>query len=189
MNLTLEAIGITKEELQSRVVEQIAQELLTIEAVDEDGDPFREQSKFAKGISELVRERINDHVAKIAEAHVLPRVGELVDNIVLQETNKWGEKRGAPMTLIEYLTSRAEAYLREEVSYDGKSKGHDSYSWKGTQTRIAYLVHQHFHYAIEQAMGQAVKSANSVIVGGIQETVRLKLGEIAAALKVEVKSK
>ena len=68
-------------------------------------------------------------------------------------------------------------------------KGDNSYNWSAKQTRIVHLVHQHLQYSIENAMKEALKIANSAIVGGIEGAVKLKLAEVAAALKIDVKTR
>ncbi len=190
MELSLAALGITQEDLQQRVVDQIVAQVMSTEYSDEDGEAVFRTSEFAKGLDAAVKERINAQVAKIAEQHVLPKVGEFVESICLQETNKWGEKTGRKMTLTEYMAERADAYLREQVNFDGKSKTEgDSYSWRGTQTRITHLVHQHLHYDVERAIKEGLTNANKVIGDGIRQTVALKLAEVSNALKIEVKTK
>lgn len=93
------------------------------------------------------------------------------------------------MSFLEYLVDRAEAYLTEKVSFDGKTKAESrGYSWNGTQTRLSYLVDRHLHYSIEKAMKNALANANKAIVQGLEDTVKLKLGEIQKSLKVTVKT-
>ena len=185
--LTLESLGLTREEISERVVEKIADQLLRASALDEDGEEGSAPSAFAKALQRKVTERVNAAVEEIAGRHVLPNVAAYVETLCLQETNKWGEKVGKPVTFTEYLVQRAEAYLREEVNYAGKTRGEDSYSWTKASTRVAHLVHEHLKYSIEAAMKEALKSANSKIVGGIEEAVKIKLAEVAASLKVETK--
>jgi hypothetical protein len=186
----LAALGLSQEELQERVIERATARLFEVTDIDEDGDEFTSKSPFAGRLEKAVRTAIDNKVAELAEAHVLPLTGNLVESIVLQQTTKWGEKVGKPMTIVEYMTARAEEYLREEVSYDGKAKSaSDSYSWKSHGSRVSFLVHQHLHSRIEEAMKAAVKNANDVIVGGLEATVKQKLGEIAASLKVTVAPK
>jgi hypothetical protein len=190
MSIDLEALGITKEELQARVIERAVQRIFETTSLDEDGDEFVESSAFAGRLEKAVKAAIDNKVADLAEKHVLPLTASVIENLTLQQTNRWGEKTGAPVTFIEYLIQRAEHYLREDVNYEGKSKDEaGSYSWNKSQTRLTYLVNQHLHYSIDTAMKQAIANANAVIVGGIQETVKIKLGEIAQQLKVEVKTR
>ena len=141
-------------------------------------------STFKRKLSDAVKQRVDAKINEIAEVHILPKVSELVENITIQETNKWGEKKGEPVSFIEYMTQRADAYLREDVDYEGKSKAESSsYSWSKSQTRITQLVHKHLHYTIEAAMKAAMQNANSAIVEGIQATVKIKLEELARSLK------
>ncbi len=189
MSFDLESLGITKEELQQRVIDRAVERIFETTGIDEDGDDFIETSPFAGRLEKAVKAAIDDRVAEIAEKHVLPITGDLVENIVLQATNKWGEKTGQPVTFREYMIARAENYLTEQVDYQGKTKGEaGGFSWNASQTRITHLVHQHFQYSIHTAMTEAVKSANDKIAEGIQEAVKVKLGEITQKLKVEVKA-
>jgi hypothetical protein len=188
MSLDIESLGFTKEELQERVIDRICKDLLQSIEYDEDGGEYPTSSQFKDAIDRRVKERIEENINAIAEKHVLPNVSNYIENLSLQETTKWGEKRGEPVTFLEYLAQRAEAYMQEKVSYDGKSKGEaGGYSWSGTQTRLTYLVEKHLHYSIETAMKNALAIANSAIATGIQETVKLKLAEVSQALKVNVK--
>lgn len=184
-----QALGFTQEELQERVVQRIADSLLNSEHGDDEGRGYRTDSEFKKKLDEKIREGIDAAVVRVADAHVLPNVIALVEGAVLQETNKWGEKRGEPKTFIEYLTERADAYIREPVDYQGKPKSGDSYNWRANGTRIAYMIDQHLQYQISTAMEGAVKSANESIKGGILEAVKIALGQIQAGLKLSVEVK
>ncbi len=113
----------------------------------------------------------------------------MVENLTIQQTNQWGEKRGESMTFIEYLTQRADHWLREEVSYDGKAKSQSDYNWRKNGTRVEHMVNSHLQYAVSTAMKNAVDAANKTIIGGLEQAVKIKLGEIAVQLKTEVKSK
>ncbi len=189
MELNLESLGITKEEIQERVISRICETILTSMNMDEDGEEYAESSQFKKTVEQKCREHINATISKIAEQHILPNVSTFIETLALQETNSWGEKIGKPLTFIEYLASRADAYLRETVSSEGKSKGEDSYSWTGRQPRLTYLVHKHLQYSIDTAMKSAVDQVNAAIVPALTETVKLKLGEISANLKTTVTTK
>ena len=186
MTINLKDLGITKKELQDRVVNQICNDLMLEIAYDEDGE-YNVNSPIAIELRGIIKQGINDKVKAIADKHILPNVNQYIENLTLQATNKWGESTGQSLTFIEYLVQQAEAYLTEKVNYAGKSQSEcDSYSFKGTQTRLTHIVHQYLHDEIENAMKQAVKNANDVITQGIQETVKIKLAEISEKLKVAV---
>jgi len=185
--MNIKELGLTQEQLRELVVERLCDQFMRGRE-DDEGNVY--QSKLAEQIEKKVAERIVAEIDKIAKKHVLPNVAKYIEALCLQETNKWGEAKKEKITFVEYLVKKAEEYLREEVNFEGKSKSQsDSYNWKSTQTRIAHLVHQHLQYNIENAMKEAVKNANAVIVGGLEETVKIKLAEIANQLKVEVKTK
>lgn len=186
--ITLESLGLSQDTLAQKLVDRIAENLLTNLGYDEDGSEWRGDSPFAKKLDKLVKDRLDQIVNEMAEKHVLPKVNELVENMVLQETNKWGEKRGKPVTFKEYLVQRAEAWMVEQVNYDGKPKGSYSYSWTAASTRVGHMIHKHLHYEIERAMKEAMASANSAIAKGLYEAVRIQINAVAAKLKVEVKS-
>jgi hypothetical protein len=190
MNITLDSLGISKEAIEQKLIEHLAQELLTeIEYDYDDDSEYRARSQLAKKLDALVKQHIDATINALAKKHILPNVAGYIENMTLQTTNQWGEKKGSPVTFIEYLTQRAEDYMQEKVSFDGKSKAESSgYSWNGTQTRITHLVHQHLHYSIETAMKQALQIATSGIATGLQETVKTKLAEVSQKLKVEVKT-
>ena len=188
-DLTLESLGFTKEELQQRVINQLCEQFTTTVGYNQDDGSYPVETDFAKQIEKLVKNRIDETINAIAEKHVLPNVTQYVENLTLQETNKWGEKKGGKVTFIEYLIHRAEAYMQEQVDHNGKGKSESGgYSWSGVQTRITYLVHEHLRYSIDTAMKQAMKEATGQIARGIHETVRMQLNEISAKLKVEVKT-
>jgi hypothetical protein len=189
MEITLEALGFTKDELQERVIERLCRQIMSGVSLDEDGEEWETDSTFARKLNERVKEQVDASINAIAEKHILPNVAQFIEGLALQETNKWGEKKGAQVTFVEYLIQRAEHYMNEQVDFQGRAKGQDSYSWKGTQTRLTHLVHEHLHYSIETAMKQALNIANGAITKGIQETVRIKLDEVAKALKLECKTR
>lgn len=190
MSLDIEALGFTKEELQDRVVERLCEMFLTTRGVDPFNDETEMPTQMRVQIEARVKQEISDRINAIAEAHVLPNVRAYIEELTLQQTSQWGEKKGEPLTFTEYLVDRAKAYMLEKVDYNGKGKDEaGGYSWTGTQTRITHLVHQHLHYSIETAMKDALKTATGALAIGLHETCRVKLNEIAAGMKVAVTTK
>jgi len=190
VDANLEAmLGFTKEELRDRVVDRLCAQLMESSACDEDGEPITRASTFAREIQTHVKKRVDASIAALAEAHVLPNVSQYVENLVLTETNGWGEKRGKSVTFIEYLVERAEHYLLEKVDSEGRNEDErrrGGYSGRGEQTRITQLVDNHLRWSIKTAMEDALKIANGAIATGIAETVKLKLAEVVAGLQTTV---
>lgn len=188
--LTLESLGLDQDKLADKLVDRLAQNMLTSIGYDEDGDDWFGTSPFAKKLNDMVKARLDRVVSELADKHVLPRVNEMVEGLVLQQTNQWGEKVGKTVTFIEYLTQRADMWMREEVNYEGKVKGENgSFSWNKKGTRVEFLIDKHLQYNIERAMLAAVGEAHKSITEGLKEAVNIKLGQIAVQLKTEVKAK
>ncbi len=176
--MDLAELGLTREELQQRVVDTICNKLLAVGSSD---------TVFAEELETLVKEQITSSVCAVAEKHLVPGISERIENICLQATTAWGEKKGEPLSFTQYLLERADAYLLEPVDYGGKTKAEArGLSWNKDQTRITYMIHRHLHCFIEAAMKEVLKKANTTIVEGIEKTVKIKLKEVANALKITV---
>lgn len=186
--MNLEELGFTKEELQNRVVDQICDQLLTSKSFDEDGDETEMQSTLHRKLNEIIKKRVDEKIEELGAKHVLPRVSEMVENITIQKTNGWGEAKEAPISFIEYLIRRAEAYMVEKVDHNGRGKGEgDSYNWSGSNTRVAYLFEKHLQYNIEEAMKKSLSEINSTIAKGLYEACRLKINEAAQGFTIAFK--
>ena len=186
MEFTCEQLGISKEELQTRVVEGICEKILYSKVYDEDGEWY-DNSEINKQLQNAIAERIDSYVSAIGEKHILPRIDSLTEDFVLQKTNQWGEKVGNPKTFIEYMVDRAENFIKEPVNYKGKTKDQDSYSWSKNGTRIEYLINSNLQYSISCAVKQMLNDANRNIVGGIEEAIKIKLKEVQQKLKITAK--
>jgi hypothetical protein len=187
---TLELMGMTRDELVGRVVKQITHDMLrAYYDDDEDSSSYARASEFHAALQKQIKEGIDREVALLAEKHVTPKVAEAIENMTLQETSKWGEKKGEPLSFIEYMVARAEAYMRESVDSSGKSKEESSsgYSFKGKQSRLSYMINSQLHRRIEDAVKAILANANASLLDGIQATVKAKLIEVSEAIKVTVK--
>jgi len=190
MELTLESLGIEQEELLNRVVERLTERAMHInicdESDEEDGYNYTDGSKFAQALQAAVIARVDKAIEHIIETHIIPNAEQHIESVVLQKTNKWGEKQGEAKTFVEYITSRAEGYMTELVDREGKTKPEQSgYSnSKLDQTRITYMINRHLHSSIEQAMKDAFKNSMSTMVKALEETAKMKLESIAKTFKV-----
>ena len=191
MAINLEELGFSQEELQNRVVDRIANDLLSSYSYNPNDDrEYKIESQFKQSIEKKIVDQINSTISALAEKYVLPNVAQYIEDLTLTQTNQWGEKKGNPVTFIEYLVQRAQDYMQEKVNFEGKSKIEcGSYSFSPTQTRITHLIEKHLHFSIETAMKDALKVATGEIARGIHETARVKLNEIASSIKVDVKTK
>lgn len=172
-------LGLTQEELRDQVIDRAAH-MLRDDTYDNVSGELRR--KFA----DLVRLDLDALVRSYADEKILPLIKDRVQDLVLQSTNGWGEKTGEPVTFVEYMIKRAEAWITDKVDYNGKKP---EYSSTGVQTRIAWMVESHLHHQIKTAMETALKDANTAIAKGLYETVRLKLNEVLASIKIGVTTK
>lgn len=181
----LQTIGLTSDELQARVVDKLADQLGAY--IDGEGLLAQAEARIRK----QVKPRIDAAVTAVADAQLTPHIDELIASVTLQETNKWGEKRGESLTFVEYITHRAKCYMIEEVDHDGRSQleARDrGNSWRKTQTRIAHAVDKYLRYQIERAMKKILADANSTLAKGLGDAVQIKLAELAKAVTVNVKT-
>lgn len=187
--ITFEALGITKEELTEKLIDRLVEDFKTEIVWDEDGRAHGRASDISKKITQKIAEQIQASVQRLGDTHVVPRMNELIEGLVIQRTNEWGEKTGAPVSFIEYLIKCAENYMVDPVDSSGKTKEEaGGYSWRKSTTRITHLVNSHLKYSIETAMKQALANANSQIVGGLEAAVKHALGEVQKKLSVSVKT-
>jgi len=188
MEFTCEQLGISKEELQNRVVEGICEKILYSKVYDEDGE-WDDNSEINKQLQKAIAKRINENVSAIGEKHILPRIDSMIEGLVLQKTNQWGEKVGAPKTFVEYMVDRAENFIREPVNHLGKTKEQDTYSsWSQSGTRIEYLINSHLQYSITVAVKNMLNDANKNITEGMEAAIKIKLGELQKRLKISAKA-
>lgn len=187
--ITLESLGLTTDELVERVVTKLANNYLSEYEEDEEGERSRFRYTVHQKLQKRIADTVNDAVNRIASESIDGKVEELIRSLTLQKTNDWGEKTGQPVTFVEYLVSRADAWLREGVDVFGKAKGDDLYnsSWRATTTRIAHLIDKHLQYEIDRFAKEALTKANASIANGITEAVKTSLGNVMAGITVQVK--
>ena len=185
MAINLEELGISKADLQQRVIDQLCEILLGDKYLNEDNaecaDHFREE------LNKHIRTRIDKVIYELAEKYVLPNINKQIENVVIQETNNWGEKKDSKAVgFTEYMVHRIDAYLKEDVDRDGKSKGDaNGYSWHKETNRITHCVGKHLQSTIDRAMISSVKEINDSINGGLENAVKDALNRI----KVTVSTK
>ena len=177
-------LGISQEELREQVIERAAEKIA--DSLSERG----EDTEALRKIRDSFQKELDKVVAETIEKEVLPIIKNGVQSLMLQETSKWGEKRGAALSFTEYCIMASERYLAEPVNFQGKSKSEaNGYSWTGTQSRLTSLVHEHIHYGIETAMQRVFGDAKSILAKSLSDTCKLKLVEISESLKVGVTTK
>lgn len=182
----IEMLGLSQEELQTRVVERIADDLLYSKSTDEDGQDHAFTSKIVNELRKLIEKTVGERVEAYGKEHVEPAVIKFIEDMTIQPTNSYGEKKAPAMTFKEFMVKKAEEFVNEKVDFQGKAKGSSDYGWSGTQTRLASMMHHHLHYNIENAVKQAINSVNESVGQAIADTAKMKLDEIVKKLHIAV---
>ena len=178
MDLKLTDLGISEAELREQLLERATQGIVDAFVHDE------EINSVFKGIVEEAA----DASAERASAEVIgPLFDTGIESVILQQTTRWGDAVGEPVTFREYLVQRAEGYLVERVDFEGKTeKESRHHQFKASQTRIAYMIDQHLQYHITTMMKDAMGQVNAALAEGVAEAVKIKIGEVADSLKLTV---
>lgn len=176
---TLKELGIDREELIERVVDRCMHDLRGGNpqgGYDEDDWSETLWSKIQRRADKLIAAA----VTKVADQEISPRLEEMITKVVLHKTNQWGEKRGEPVTFIEYLVQSAEAYLNEEVTFDGKKPDYIS---RGKTTRLIFAIDRHLHYAIDRVVKEGLVDLNKAVTDGVAKTIEMSLKQVMGAVK------
>lgn len=189
MELTCEHLGITPDDIADRVAGKIASTMLAKvvpDYDDETGAAFDTDKPTA--FAEMVRKRVARKVEQAVDAIADKRIGENIagrlEEIRFPQTNGYGEKKGEPLTLLEFIDRRVNTYLTERVDYQGRT----GYSASQVdRTRVVWMLEQFLAERMKEHFSKALANANQQIVDGIAQTMKDKLAEVAAKLSVQVK--
>lgn len=183
MGVDLEALGIDRATIEQRAVDEVVERILHGEA---GGDT---PPRLASAVNAKIEAAIAQRVDKVAVEQIEPRIAAMIDNWVFRPTSKYGEPKGEPKTLAEFIEERAQGWLLDEVNYEGKSRNEDRFSssWsRSGVTRGAYLIEKHIKHKIEAALKPAVDAAHGMVIEAINATIRNQLAEVSEKLKAEL---
>ena len=184
---TLESLGLHIELLGDRIVNQCVEALLRSTGFDpETEQEIRYESRFKREIDTRIQKAVDSKIAALAEEHLLPRVGEMIESANLQQTNNYGEPKGKPMTFIEYIVARAEAYMSEPVNWKLKTRQEESYNWSNEGPRLVVLMKLHIKDTLDREAKAAVSDVNKVIAKNITQAAKDAIASAADSLKVSV---
>jgi hypothetical protein len=181
-SIDLASLGFTKEELQERVVARIADDILTSSGFDDDGEPVAMASGFKKQVAALVTNRVDDAVATLCKQVVDENFADYLSRVQLQRTTHWGEKKGDPMSFVDFITHRAHEYLNEQVDREGKPKN-DSY-FRPETTRAMWLTNAAVHKNIIDVMNQCLTGHNNTVGEAIAIAVKTAIDNVKTSFKV-----
>jgi len=185
---TLELLGISKEILISKVVDNCVEALLYGNDFDEDGTETRYVSKFKLEIEKKIQKIVDDKITEIANVYIVPKIGEMVESANLQITNGFGEPIGPRKTFIEYIADRASNYMSEKVNCNGISKAESDrpYDWRESGPRITVLMQMYIKEVLEQTARNSMKDVNSIMVKAIRQSAIDAVSAVAKDFKISI---
>lgn len=190
---TLKSLGLDIETLGDRIVDQAVDALLNSTGFNPETETeTRYISKFQREIDARIKDAVDAKISALAELHIVPRVGELIEKANMTRTNTFGEKTSPPMTFKEYLAYRADEYMTEDVDRDGDSKrdlesrGASTYNWKKRGPRLTILMSLHIKDELERATKAAVTDVNKALAESLQKAATDAIKATADNLKVDI---
>lgn len=190
---TLESLGLNVAELGERIVDQAVGALLNATGFNPDTEEeTRYETRFKREIESRIQKTVDSKIAALAEEHLLPRIGEMIETANLQKTNTYGEPKGPPMTFIEYIAACAETYMFDDVDYHGKSKaelaakGNSTYDFRSAGPRLTVLMKSYIQDTLDKAAKAAVSDVNKVIAANIEKAAKDAIKNASSAIKVAV---
>lgn len=171
----LQALGMDPATIRDQVIDAIVARVM--------GDGEYYKSELAK----QVQKQVDAHAAAYFKKVIGPITKEMVEKVDFPETNRYGEPKGARLTLREHLAKRAETYLSEPVDSNGKAAWERGSSYDMKHTRLVHLVRDHFRYTMQGLVEKLMTEANRQLAGGIEGSVKLTLESILKNFKVTTK--
>lgn len=128
MSGLLEQLGISNEELVNRLIQKLADEILSDTVCD----------CIEQRLDNQQNKAINEAVEKIISEKVIPFVESGVESAMVKVPSVGDEF--VQLTISELAHNRANAFLNEDVDRIGKPRAKDSWNWGSVGTRLEYLI-------------------------------------------------
>lgn len=183
-SVNLESLGFTVEELQARVVNNLVDRLLS-------GHTFGEGSPVHRQFQNVIKTAIDVKLDTLFETQILPHISSQVDELIIQKTNEWGEKKGAPVTFLEYLVERADLFINEPVDSRGRTRAqcaasHDSFSEVRGSNRLINAVETKLNSHLQACVQAVVKDATDKVGVAMGDLLKTTLKNAQDNIKVNI---
>ena len=184
MNFDLASIGLTQEDLQARVVEAIADGLRLSQFADDEGNVCGRPREM---LDAKVKNAIDAAIAIYADKVLTPTITGNIAAMTITPTNGYGEKKGPPLTITEYVAKAASEYLHEQVNEKGQGRGQDSYNWTAKSSRAFWLINAAVQQNVHQQINDALAAVNTEVAAAVSEAVKAQIGKIQNAFIAKTK--
>ena len=175
MEITLEQLGLSKEEITDRAVEECIRQLLRRTIADEDGEPIHIASEFTQEIEKRVSDRLDKAFDKLVSTTLLGNAEEYLRAFEFQPTDNYGREKGEKVGLMEYLVKRCDLYMTERVDYFGKDKSQGDYNWRGKQPRIVWVIDKIIESRLEGEIKRSITKIKETLGKGLSEMLQESL--------------
>lgn len=189
MQFDLQALGLSVEEIQQRVIDGIVEQICTDKMEDENGDLVYVTSHFKQRITDVVLKRVDEQIERIVSPILEPQVDHWLESVRIQQTNTYGQPKTEPETLLEYSIRSLNEYCYTGVDWQGRTAeqrrkaGSSNWSERSETNRITFMIDQKLSKFMEEQMKDALKSANEAITGGLAAAVKFELQKLTAKIK------
>lgn len=189
MDITLESLGLSVNDMQDRLVQAMIDRFLTSVTHDEDGEPVVIASRFKEAVNKAITDRVDAKVDAMLAPILGPAINDYLTAFRIKHTNGYGEPKRDPETITEYVVRRSNEYLTEGVDWQGHTKadhtkgGREAYNYKATTTCVAFLIDKRLNEEMEKSMKEALVDANKAITNGLKSAVIYELDKLNAKLK------
>lgn len=191
MDFSCEQLGITKEEMQERIVQAIATTLITSRETmwtewdeEEEGDV---PTSFGKKMQEHIEKTLQERLDLMFAQFVKPGLHDVIDKMTFQESNRWGEPRKEAETFKEFFARVMEEHLKEDVDSKGQTRAGAKRSGRtfykeGTRLEVAigHYLNSHVRDAVNGIVAEGDKQMSILLKDLITETM------VTAAKKLTV---
>ncbi len=177
MNIDLKDLGIDAAKIQDAVVDEITDRILT-------GERGWDESKFRREMDDQIKKHVQSGIEKVIAAVLQGEITAQIENLKFEKTNGYGEKKGDPQTLREWITDRITTYFNEDVNEKGESVKENSYSWKCAGKRAMVLFKVTMREEIQQSINAMWRDGNKPLLDAVQEAVTNQLTFLRDNLKL-----
>jgi len=187
MEITLDSLGISRDELISRLVNELTRKftgsIITYDEVNE--EKLNKDSLIAEAFKKSVKETLDSAVEGYFNIWIHPSITKYLEDFTVTETNKWGEAKSEPVKFKEYIIKRAESFLTEPVNREGKTrKEYSGYDFKPTGSRLEHFIIDKYTRSLHGALEVALSALNKEIAGGLEGCVKNKIAEVTQRFKL-----
>ena len=175
--MKINEIELTKEEVMERVVQKMFDHFMHRSIDDEDRYKYTVESEMARSLDKHVKNRIDETIKEMADKIVIQEIPKYIENLVLHETNRWGEKQGKSLTIKEYLTNKLDEYMTTKVNRDGKP---DSY---GGKTPVEWGLNNSFRRLLKDNLVNINEELAKSLTQHVEEEIKSVLKRIQSYIK------